>query len=211
MPAARSSASAWPTRSSGPVPFKLHGRVGSDERESRYQVEADLQGQQDHRTAARLVESRRQRRQGHLHGDRQAAGDALRRHRDRRAGHAGKGMIELDANGEIIARELPDLRALRRRQGDACAPTARPTARCKVTMRGELFDGRGFIKSTTSGRRRADKSQASAATSISTSSSATVTGYNGEALRGVELRMSRRNGHHPHLRHDRQARQRCAR
>jgi hypothetical protein len=69
-----------------------------------------------------------------------------------------------------------------------------PDGTLKVTMRGELFDGRGFIKSTTSGP-SGEKSKQSGRDFDLDVKLATVTGYNVEALRGVELRMSRRNGH----------------
>ena len=61
-------------------------------------------------------------------------------------------------------------------------------------MRGELFDGRGFIKSSTSAQ-SSDKGNKTARDFDLDVKLATVTGYNVEALRGVELRMSRRNGH----------------
>ena len=47
---------------SGPVPFKLQGRVASaNDRESRYQVEADLKDSKITELLARLVEGRRPR------------------------------------------------------------------------------------------------------------------------------------------------------
>jgi hypothetical protein len=62
-------------------------------------------------------------------------------------------------------------------------------------MRGELFDGRGFIKGATSAQ-SGDKNNNKTARDFDLDVKlATVTGYNVEALRGVELRMSRRNGH----------------
>jgi hypothetical protein len=61
-------------------------------------------------------------------------------------------------------------------------------------MRGELFDGRGFIKSATSSS-PADKSKSQSRDFDLDVKLGTVTGYNVEALRGVELRLSRRNGH----------------
>ena len=69
-----------------------------------------------------------------------------------------------------------------------------PDGTLKVTMRGELFDGRGFIKSATSSR-PADKGKPQGRDFDLDVKLGTVTGYNVEALRGVELRLSRRNGH----------------
>jgi hypothetical protein len=104
-------------------------------------------------------------------------------------------MIELDANGEIALASFPSF-ALS--DGDKATLRAdrAPDGTLKVTMRGELFDGRGFIKSTTSpSATSGDKSKQSARDFDLDVKLATVTGYNVEALRGVELRLSRRNGH----------------
>src|SRR5204862_7347896 len=64
----------------------------------------------------------------------------------------------------------------------------------KETMRGELFDCRGLIKSTASAQSGDKNSKAPRDFDLDVKL-ATVTGYNVEALRGVELRLSRRNGH----------------
>ena len=61
-------------------------------------------------------------------------------------------------------------------------------------MRGEVFDGRGFLKSAASGA-PGDKSKTPSRDFDLDIKLGTVTGYNVEALRGVELRLSRRNGH----------------
>jgi hypothetical protein len=181
---------------SGPVPFKLQGRVASmSDKESRYQVEADLKD-------SKITEL--------LPGWWKAAGRATRvtftvvdkpqvmRFDDIVIDGPGtlvKGMIELDANGEIALASFPSF-ALS--DGDKATLRAdrAPDGTLKVTMRGELFDGRGFIKSTTSpSATSGDKSKQSARDFDLDVKLATVTGYNVEALRGVELRLSRRNGH----------------
>lgn len=179
---------------SGPVPFKLQGRVSANDRESRYQVEADLKD-------SKITEL--------LPGWWKAAGRATRvtftvidkpqvmRFDDIVIDGPGtlvKGMIELDANGEIALASFPSF-ALS--DGDKATLRAdrAPDGTLKVTMRGELFDGRGFIKSATSGPSSAEKSKQSARDFDLDVKLATVTGYNVEALRGLELRMSRRNGH----------------
>ena len=178
---------------SGPVPLKVQGRVASNDRESRYQVEADLKD-------SKITEL--------LPGWWKAAGKATRvtftvidkpqvmRFDDIVIDGPGtlvKGMIELDANGEIALASFPSF-ALS--DGDKATLRAdrAPDGTLKVTMRGELFDGRGFIKSTASGS-SGEKSKQSARDFDLDVKLATVTGYNVEALRGVELRMSRRNGH----------------
>jgi hypothetical protein len=178
----------------GPVPFKLQGRVASTgDKESRYQVEADLKD-------SKITEL--------LPGWWKAAGRATRvtftvidkpqvmRFDDIVIDGPGtlvKGMIELDQNGDIALASFPSF-ALS--DGDKATLRAdrAPDGTLKVTMRGELFDGRGFIKSSTSAQ-SGDKSNKAARDFDLDVKLATVTGYNIEALRGVELRMSRRNGH----------------
>jgi hypothetical protein len=178
---------------SGPVPFKLLGRVAAaNDRESRYQVEADLKD-------SRITEL--------LPGWWKAAGRATRvtftvidkpqvmRFDDIVIDGPGtlvKGTIELDANGEIASASFPSF-ALS--DGDKATLRAdrAPDGTLKVTMRGELFDGRGFIKSATSGP-SGEKGKPPRDFDLDVKL-ATITGYNVEALRGVELRMSRRNGH----------------
>ena len=178
---------------SGPVPIKLQGRVSATERESRYQVEADLKD-------SRITEL--------LPGWWKSAGRATRvtftvidkpqvmRFDDIVIDGPGtlvKGMIELDANGEIALASFPSF-ALS--DGDKATLRAdrAPDGTLKVTMRGELFDGRGFIKSATSGP-SGEKSKQGARDFDLDVKVGTLTGYNVEALRGVEMRMSRRNGH----------------
>ena len=178
---------------SGPVPFKLTGRVGSDDRESRYQIEADLRD-------SKISEL--------LPGWWKAAGKATKvtftaidkpqvmRFDDiviEGPGTLVKGMIELDANGEIMLASFPSFGLS---DGDKATLRADRAAdgTLKVTMRGELFDGRGFLKSATSGS-PSEKSKTQSRDFDLDLKLGTVTGYNVEALRGVEMRLSRRNGH----------------
>jgi hypothetical protein len=178
---------------SGPVPFKLQGRVATDDRESRYQIEADLKD-------SKITEL--------LPGWWKAAGKATRvsftavdkpqlmRFDDiviEGPGTLVKGMIELDAHGDIVLASFPSF-ALS--DGDKATLRAdrAPDGTLKVTMRGELFDGRGFIKSASSSGPVREKGKTQSRDFDLDVKIGTVTGYNVEALRGVELRLSRRNG-----------------
>ena len=178
----------------GPVPIKMTGRVATSERDSRYQIEADLKD-------SKITEL--------LPGWWKAAGKATRvtftvvdkpqvmRFDDiviEGPGTLVKGMIELDANGEITLASFPSF-ALS--DGDKATLRAdrAPDGTLKVTMRGELFDGRGFIKSATSTPTGKESVKQASRDFDLDVKLGTLTGYNVEALRGVELRMSRRNGH----------------
>jgi hypothetical protein len=177
---------------SGPVPFRLTGRVGSDDRESRYQIEADLKD-------SKISEL--------LPGWWKASGKATKvtftavdkpqvmRFDDiviEGSGTLVKGMIELDANNEIALASFPTFQLS---DGDKATLRADrgPDGALKVTMRGELFDGRGFLKSATSSPPATEKSKPGRDFDLDVKLN-TVTGYNVEALRGVEIRLSRRNG-----------------
>jgi len=177
---------------SGPVPFRLTGRVGAEDRESRYQIEADLKD-------SKISEL--------LPGWWKASGKATKvtftaidrppimRFEDIVIDGPGvlvRGMIEINANNEITLASFPtfqlsdgDKATLRADRGNDGV--------LKVTMRGELFDGRGFIKSATASTPPADKSKPSRDFDLDLKLG-TVTGYNVEALRNVEIRLSRRNG-----------------
>ena len=69
-----------------------------------------------------------------------------------------KGSLEVDQNGDVHQCELPDLFSVRRRQ-DLAEGRAGPDGTLKVTMRGDVFDGRGFLKSAISGKEADAKSK----------------------------------------------------
>jgi hypothetical protein len=177
----------------GPVPFRLTGRVGSSERESRYQIEADLK---DSKISELLPGWWKQAGKATKVSFTAVDRPQIMRFDDiviEGPGTLVKGMIELDSNNEIVLASFPTF-ALS--DGDKATLRADRGAdgTLKVTMRGELFDGRGFLKSATS-TSSSDKAKAATRDFDLDIKLGTVTGYNVEALRGVEVRMSRRNGH----------------
>jgi len=64
----------------------------------------------------------------------------------------------------------------------------------KVTMRGDVFDGRGFLKSAISGKETDPKSKPKNVDFDLDVKLGAVAGYSGEALRSVDAKMSRRGG-----------------
>ena len=177
----------------GPLPFRLHGRASYNDKESRYQVEADLKDVKVSellpgwwKTAgkpAKVTFTVVDRPQSMRFEDIVIEG----------AGTLVKGMIELDDKGEIILASFPTFQLS---DGDKATLRADrgPDGTLKVTMRGDVFDGRGFIKSNTSGATYSEKTKQATRDVDIDLKIATVTGYNGEPLRGLEMRMSRRNG-----------------
>ena len=174
----------------GPVPLKLSGRLGH-EAESRFGVEADL-------TPAKIDNL--------LPGWTKAAGEASRatftlvsrpqatRFEDiavEAAGTSVKGAVELDASGEVLSANFP---AFSLAKGDKATLKAERGGDgvLRVTLRGDVYDGRGFVKSAMSGPANGKQPQDK---DIDLDLKlATVAGFNGETLRGLDLRLSRRSG-----------------
>lgn len=175
---------------SGPVPVRLSGRIGSGDNESRFQVELDL-------LHARIVEL--------MPGWNKPAGKATRasvviverphslRFEDvaiEGAGTSIRGAIELDSDGEIVSANLP---VFALSDGDKASVRAERATdgTMRVQVRGDVFDGRGFVKSMMKGSSDQKKAMRDLDLDIRLGA---VAGFNGEALRSVEARMSRRAG-----------------
>jgi hypothetical protein len=104
-----------------------------------------------------------------------------------------KGTVEFDNNGDVLSADLPvfalssvDKVALKAdRAGDGAL---------RVSMRGDVYDGRNFVKSSLAGEapdQGKRKSQADLDLDIKLGM---VIGHNGEPLRALDLRLSRRAG-----------------
>ena len=175
----------------GPVPVKLNGRVPAQEGDSRFAIEADL-------TQAKVDNL--------LPGWSKAPGRAGRatftlvskptgsRFEDLVVDASGvsvKGMVEVDSSGEVLSANFPvfglsdgDRTTLKAERGS--------DGTLRVTVRGDVYDGRTFVKSTLTGpassKQKHDK-DVDLDVKIGT-----VVGFHGETLRGLDLRASRRGG-----------------
>src|SRR5437868_10222581 len=104
-----------------------------------------------------------------------------------------KGSLEVDANGELMNANFPtyspsegDKTSLRAERGTDGV--------VKVMMRGDVFDGRGFLKSAITGKEADPKSKSRNIDLDIDLKLGAVQGFNGEALRSVDAKFSRRNG-----------------
>ena len=176
----------------GSIPVKLTGRVGSDDKPSRVNVDADF-------TAAKIDNL--------LPGWNKPPGKATRatfaltkdpkftRFDDLTIdgqGMLAKGAIELDAAGDITSANFP---VFGLSDGDRATLKVERGADnvMRVTMRGDVYDGRTFVKSSLAGSSTSAKGkQIDADLDIKV---AAVIGHNGEVLRGLDLKLSRRGGH----------------
>jgi Protein of unknown function len=178
---------------SGSIPIKLNGKIAGPDRDSRIGIDADL-------TALKLDNI--------LPGwiklpgkSGRAVFNVVQKPQSTRlddividgGGVVIKGSIELDQNGDVINANFPTYSPS---EGDKTALKAErgPDGVLKVTMRGDVFDGRGFLKSVISGKEADPKSKAKNVDLDVDLKLGAVAGYYGEAVRSVDVKLSRRNG-----------------
>ena len=178
----------------GAIPIRLSGRVAmTSEREGRFAVDADL-------TPAQI--------DGLLPGWTKPSGKPARatftlttkpqsiRIEDlliEGSGGGVKGSVDLDGSGEVQSAHFPaygfsdgDRASLKiDRSGDGAL---------RVVMRGDVYDGRGFVK-TAAGAASSNANGKRRAVDVDVDMKlGAVVGFNGEALRSVDLKLSRRAG-----------------
>jgi hypothetical protein len=104
-----------------------------------------------------------------------------------------KGSLEVDQNGDLLNSNFP---VYAPSDGDRASLKAERGADgvVKVTMRGDVFDGRGFLKSAISGKEADPKSKTRNIDFDVDLKLGAVQGFNGEAMRSVDAKFSRRGG-----------------
>ncbi|MGH6741283.1 MAG: AsmA-like C-terminal region-containing protein, partial [Bradyrhizobium sp.] len=176
----------------GPLPVRLTGRVGADDREGKFSVEANL-------TPARI--------ENLLPGWVKPPGRPARATFTLVKGWTGvrfddllvdgpgilaKGTIDIDTNGDLLGANFP---VFATSDGDKASLKVDRGAdgALRVVMRGDVYDGRNFIKMAMAGpndpKVRARHPDLDIDVKLGV-----VAGHNGEALRGLDLRLSRRGG-----------------
>jgi hypothetical protein len=106
------------------------------------------------------------------------------------SGATVRGSVEFDSANEIVSANFPvfalsdgDKLTLRADRGTDGA--------LRVAMRGDIYDGRNFVKSSLASADKAKQKQEDLDLDIKLG---TVAGHNGETMRGLDLRLSRRGG-----------------
>ncbi|HEY6860410.1 MAG TPA: hypothetical protein VI358_11565 [Pseudolabrys sp.] len=106
------------------------------------------------------------------------------------SGATVRGSVEFDSANEIVSANFPvfalsdgDKLTLRADRGTDGA--------LRVAMRGDIYDGRNFVKSSLASADKVKQKQEDLDLDIKLG---TVAGHNGETLRGLDLRLSRRGG-----------------
>jgi len=177
----------------GAIPVDVAGRIGTaSERDGRFAVQADL-------TPAQI--------EGFLPGWVKQAGKPARatftlvtkpqsiRLEDmliEGAGGGVKGVVDLDNAGDLLSANFSSYGFS---DGDRASLKVdrMSDGTLRAIMRGDSYDGRGFLKTLTGGSVKAPPKRPPADVDLDMKLGA-VLGHNGEALRSLELKMSRRNG-----------------
>jgi Protein of unknown function len=178
---------------SGAVPIKLIGRIGGPDHDSRLGIDADLTSLKLDNIlpgwvklpgkASRAVFNVVQKPQSTRLEDIVIDG----------GGASIKGSIEVDQNGDLMSANFPTYSPS---EGDKTSLKAERGSDgvMKVTMRGDVFDGRGYLKSAISGKEGDARSKTRNIDFDVDLKLGAVAGFYGEALRGVDCKLSRRNG-----------------
>jgi hypothetical protein len=178
---------------SGAVPIKLVGKIGGPDRDSRVGIDADLTSLKLDNILPGWVK---------LPGkSSRAVFNVVQKQQSTRledividgGGVLIKGSLEVDQNGDLMNANFPTYSPS---EGDRTSLKAErgPDGVVKVTMRGDVFDGRGFVKSAISGREADAKSKTRNIDIDVDLKLGAVAGFYGEALRSVDCKLSRRNG-----------------
>ena len=178
---------------SGPVPVRLGAKIPAGDGDARFAIEADLtQAKVDNllpgwsKPAAKAARATFTMT-GHKGGNTRIEDIVLEG-----AGVNVKGSVELDPDSQVVAASFPvfgmaaeDKASLKaERQADGAL---------KVTLRGEVYDGRTFIKSVMGGASNAKSHPGMPDLDLDVKIGA-VAGFHGETLRALDLRLTRRNG-----------------
>src|SRR5712675_367394 len=178
---------------SGAIPIKLVGKIGAPDRDSRMGIEADLTSLKLDNILPGWVK---------LPGkSSRAVFNVVQKPQSTRledividgGGVSIKGSLEVDQNSDLMNANFPTYSPS---EGDKTSLKADRGADgvLKVTMRGDVFDGRGFLKSAISGKEADPKTKAKNIDLDVDLKLGAVAGFNGEAVRSVDVKLSRRNG-----------------
>jgi len=178
---------------SGPVPVKVNGRITAFEGgESRFAIDADLtQSRIDNLLPGWTKPSGKSTH---------ATFTVVSRPPSTRfddividgPGTSVRGTVEVDDSGQVQTANFPTF-ALS--DGDKTILKAErgPDGALRVMMRGDVYDGRSFVKSAMAGPAVSQSKQETKDVDLDVKVG-TVVGFHGETLRGLDLTLSRRGG-----------------
>jgi hypothetical protein len=177
----------------GPIAVRLAGKVAiNSDQDSRFSVDADLtQAKIDNLVPGWSKPAGKPTRAAFTYVGKQKSA----RVEDiviEGSGTSVKGSVEIDPKGEFISANLP---VFALSDGDKASLRAdrTPDGLLRVVMRGDVVDGRGLVKASIGGTPRDQKAHGIADIDLDVKLGA-VAGFNGEALRALDLRVTRRAG-----------------
>ncbi|MGJ5091763.1 DUF3971 domain-containing protein [Bradyrhizobium oligotrophicum] len=184
------------TAITGNVPLKLNGKIaGSADRDSRLGVEADLTQLKLDNLLPGWVKNPGKASKATFNVVAKQQSTRFEDINIEGGGVSIKGSLEVDQNGDLMNANFPTYSPS---EGDKTQLKAErgQDGVLKLSMRGDVFDGRGFLKSAISGTNKdADKNKARSNLDFDAEVKlGAVAGFNGEALRGVDVKLSRRGG-----------------
>jgi hypothetical protein len=175
---------------SGSIPVKLTGKIGGD---TRLGIDADLTSLKLDNILPGWVKASGKSTHATFNVVQKSQSTRLEDIAIEGGGASIKGSLEVDQNGDLLNANFPtyapsegDKTSLRVDRG--------PDGVLKVTMRGDVFDGRGFLKTAISGKESDPKSKSKNVDFDVDVKLGAVAGFFGEALRSVDAKMSRRGG-----------------
>jgi len=179
---------------SGALPIKVTGKIGGPDHDSRIGIEADLTALKLDNVLPGWVKLPGKSGKATFNMVSKSQSTRFEDIVIEGGGVSIKGALEVDQNGDLMNASFPTYSPS---EGDKTSLKADRglDGVLKVTMRGDVFDGRGFLKSAISGTGKEDsKSKLKNLDLDLDLKLGAVAGYNGEAARSVDLKFSRRNG-----------------
>ncbi len=176
---------------SGPVPIKLSGRMPAQDGDSRFAIEADLTQAKVENLLPGWTKPPGRSARATFNMINKATGTRFEDLVIDGSGSSVKGVVEVDSSGDLVSANFP---VFSLSDGDKATLKAErgSDGTLRVNVRGDVYDGRGFVKSTMSG---AGSSKQKHDKDIDLDLKlGTVLGFHGETLRGLDLRVSRRGG-----------------
>jgi hypothetical protein len=176
----------------GTIPIKVAGQIGQGDQDAGMSVEADLTPVKVDNllpgwlkpagTPAHVTYTLHKTAKSVVFDDLAITG----------SGTNVKGSVELNNSGEIMSADFP---VFALSSGDKASLKAERTSDgvLRVAMRGDVYDGRNFVKSTLAGH-KPEKVKPKETDLDLDIKLGTVAGFNGETLRGLNLRLTRRGG-----------------
>jgi hypothetical protein len=178
---------------SGAIPIKLTGKIGGGDRDSRMGIEADLTALKLDNILPGWVKLPGKSSRATFNVVSKAQSTRFEDIVIEGGGVSIKGSLEVDQNGDLVNANFPtyspsesDKTTLKAERGQ--------DGIMKVTMRGDVFDARGFLKSAISGKEPDAKSKTKNIDFDLDLKLGAVAGFDGEAMRGADVKFSRRGG-----------------